>query len=673
VGITLGFTAFRGTAGLVWDDSSGTSMADNNEPAHFDARVAARRAAFGRDPLGALGQSALEVFSSCADNGFRPISTLYFQLCYGYLYDHHQHTVGHLLLVGCFYGAFAVCFLLVARRFVRHEITAWFALLLTLASPPAAATSWVFMSFLQIIMPLIICAALLAYWHWRERNSALALSCLCLLWLLGPWCREILFVVPLLIGYLELEAEKRPTWILALAVLAFLHALYPTALLKLLLFPTLPLQSMFQMGGHVTRQLSGEPLRWQAGWHFVPLLPPSLWLLGLGAALLVIPRGDHVQSWFGALRRWSRFLLMPGVLALAVLLACYGSPCAGVILCLLVPALAWRQDAPFLAVWFLILFLPMLRVFTEHIHFLYALLPAALILARASESLWLTFAEQRRGEIWLRRAVLTVALVAAADQALVLYGTYRTMHATYDGIDAVASQLRPLVRRHDTVVSNVLHSEEIWYRAGYGYRNFMAILWGIPDQNRCVAASADFLALLRDPQRGDIYLLDVDFDYLHSKRGHRHKYVHSFDMAKDDLGRLHETRLYYPYCDPLRPLIPREYVPFLGAPDLVNDFYCGPAQNGRWFCYEIHAVYHLHRVTGRAMTPLRDGPVSLEEEGVQGFNILRVGEGYLAFPQAYGIFDLAKYHRGDYDPLITGLTVEEVRHKLLHDTPAGQP
>jgi hypothetical protein len=517
------------------------------------------------------------------------------------------------------------------------------------------------MSFLQIIMPLIICAALLAYWSWRQHGRILSLVVLCALWLIGPWAREILFVVPLLIGYLELEQAKRPTWLMFFACLAFTHALYPTALLKLIFFPALPLCSMFEMGGHVTQQMAGEPLRWQAGLHFLPLLPPSLWLLAMGAAVLV-PTAPSPSS----VLHWSRVLLPPPVAVLAGGLALIGSPGAGAVFCLMIPALAWRHGTPFLAGWFLILFLPILRVFTEHIHFLYALLPACIILTATVERLCNALAAQRLALAGLRHAVVVVALVAAADQALTLYGTHRTMHATYEGIEAVAGRLRSKLRCDDVLVANALHGEEIWYHAGYSYRNLMSIPWGIPDQRRCVADPQSFQKLLQERSRGDVYLLDIDFEYLPGKRGHRHKYVHSYELAKHDLGQLHQTRQWYPYCDPLRALIPREYVPFLGAPDLVNDFYCGPAQDGCWFCYEVFAAYRLYRVEGKALTPVLDGPVALVVEDVQGFNILRIGELYLAFPQAYGAFELEKYRRGEYGAnCITGLSVEAVRQKIL--------
>ena len=78
---------------------------------------------------------------------------------------------------------------------------------------------------------------------------------------------------------------------------------------------------------------------------------------------------------------------------------------------------------------------------------------------------------------------------------------------------------------------------------------------------------------------------------------HRHKYIHDLKMPREDLGVLHRTGVRYVFFDPLRHLIPRDYVPFLGAPDLVNDFYCGRKAHHCPFTYKISAMYHLYRAT----------------------------------------------------------------------------
>ena len=68
--------------------------------------------------------------------------------------------------------------------------------------------------------------------------------------------------------------------------------------------------------------------------------------------------------------------------------------------------------------------------------------------------------------------------------------------------------------------------------------------------------------------------------------------------TRADLGVLHKTQAVYPFLDPLEALIPRNFVPSLGAPDLVQDFYRGGARSGTLFLREVYVQYHLYRVTG---------------------------------------------------------------------------
>ena len=62
-----------------------------------------------------------------------------------------------------------------------------------------------------------------------------------------------------------------------------------------------------------------------------------------------------------------------------------------------------------------------------------------------------------------------------------------------------------------------------------------------------------------------------------------------------DLGSLYTTRVVYPFIDPLHYLFPPVYVPYLGAPDLVNDFYHGRTLDRALFLREVYAEYHLYQ------------------------------------------------------------------------------
>ena len=93
------------------------------------------------------------------------MASLYCSLTYWLLSDPHGPTYFHLILIGSVYGALTVCVFATARRFVRHEASAYFAAFLVLASPPLLATSWIFLAGLQALVPLLIYAGPPCYWR----------------------------------------------------------------------------------------------------------------------------------------------------------------------------------------------------------------------------------------------------------------------------------------------------------------------------------------------------------------------------------------------------------------------------------------------------------------------------------------------------------------------------
>jgi hypothetical protein len=417
-------------------------------------------------------------------------------------------------------------------------------------------------------------------------------------------------------------------------------------------------------------QLGSGGIHWHACWHFLPLLPPSLWVCaGLAAWLRLCPRPDDTdesrRGRFGRLEGVMKSLSIPCWLAVTILLH-FLEPrfhdYFGLALCLGLAALGTQRDL-FLGFWFALMFLPIVRVFCQHIHFLYAMPPAAIIMAEAMETLWLSLRGRPR-LTWARSALAGLFAVVAMDQALNVYGAYRVNRAIYGGIDVVADWFVRKVPAGAAIVTNVIHGEEIKWHSG----NHMEIYWttaaGICDPSRAVNQPDQFERMLARRGNRPIYFLDVDFDYTPDKAfNHRHKYIHQAEVENRDLGVVHFTHTRYPFVDPLRYLVPRMYQPFLGAPDLDNDF-ARKCSVDHPFCHEIYAIYHVYEVTGSRLTPRLEGPVQLTEKGVDGFNIVRVGLGYHAHPQDEGVFDLEKFRWHGYSIQFSGLTLESVHDQI---------
>ena len=600
--IAVGFVWYRHVPYLIWNDTS--VVFAGQDPKEWLQGVDSRQASLSVHPWHTLARMVPATFGTLQGDGYRPVASLGCQVSFWLFYDPRGPTFFHLLLVGGVYGATAVCVFATARRFVRHEITAFFATFLVLASPPFLAGTWVFMAGVQATVPLLICLGLLCYWRTLEPGRHwLAYTGLLVILVLGPWYREFLGIVPILIGFLELQRMRRPTLQLFIATVALMHAVYPTAFLKLICFHDLPLKPVNQLG-NLASSLDMGGLRWHAPWHFLPLFPPLLLVLGVAYAQFeswrrigqIVGRREG-DTWSG----WSLVISLGSIAWLVLVLGMTGwhshSRFFGLLLCLGLAAIGLQRNI-FLAFWFLVSFLPMLRVFTLHIHYLYAMLPAAIILAGTVEQLWLQLGPGRT-LVWARYALAGVLLVVIADETMNFYGVYRVNRATYEGIQEVAQWFKQNTPAHSYVISNVIHGEDIKWYSGNHFENFWTIKWGVLDPNRIVNQPEQLRQLWKGRGSRPIYLLDVDFDYLPCMSAdHRNLFVHRLHVPLREVGLVHHTHGHYPFVDPLRYLVPRDYVPFLGAPDLAPDFYCGRARNGRPFSYEVYADYRVYRLEG---------------------------------------------------------------------------
>jgi hypothetical protein len=534
--VSAGFLAYRQGACIVWNDSPNTCwyLYDRQGPTALPPVLSYLRSFFAKmDP-----------------NGYRPISSLIYDLGMRTITDPSNPPLIWLAHIAAMYGGLASLIYLVARRFTASTAAALFATALYILSPPVTAASWVLFAGLQPLVIMNICAGLLLYWEGLKATGSTRRFCfagLALMMLIGPWIREFCGLLPILILVLEAQRVRKPSWLGFMSALFFCHALYPALIPSLTIAPGIAVKNIFQMGSLGTQVTKTETeaaslllriwqnMRWFVPKRFLELLPPLLFAMAcLSMAAQTLDRRLRGSSLWTAAA--CAFL---GILVLG-LLKIVPSTFTALWITLGLSLLAARYS-PFLAIWFLLSFLPFLKVYTEHVHLAYALAPASIILARGAEDFWRSLSGPSLPRLAMRMLLAAILGVALLDQGAAALASRSVILGVCDGFKAVAQQLRERIPQGSAVVGNALHIEDIRLYSGNHFQAFWTVSSGIPRAKAGLETPAAFKRFYQEhiTQRR-IYLLDMEHaGHFPAKLYHRNRYVHSMNLPKTSLGTLH--------------------------------------------------------------------------------------------------------------------------------------
>lgn len=685
--------------------------------------VQTRMERWNREPIAVILEALHYSFGFIGHNGYRPISSLQSMLALVFL-GIPGPTFGHLAVWGLGYGLAAVALFNVSLRFVRTRWAGIWVVVLFFATAPAVAASWVIVAGFQMLVPLVMCSALLAYWsaienssrEQQQRNtgrpidriaglpySTWSMIGLISLLIVGPWIREFVGLTNFLICAAEFQRRGRPTPIMFLCGILFCHAVYPTAIMHFTLYPELPLLPVNKLGLLGT-QLQQQDLVWDASWHFLPMLPPSLLVIaaacscGLGIRDLIrlwpLSRETPAQgidsfARSGSLANPHTNPDQPETLTHALMLVARQAgyvlaaalPIAwvavtqtlfernialetiGLMLSLLPAVIALRTQL-LLTGWFLLTFLPILRVFAEHVHFLYCLVPCTIAVVAVIEEAWIVLTNSKtslRGVRWL---IASACVALTIGHVGTLFATSRVMFAHSAGVRAAAKKISESVPKGSIVLCNVVLGAEIQWELDSSVQILPTLTAGVIDPGSAITTVEQLKTLAAGIDSKPLYFLDCHHAYLPTKSAYHHHWcVHDIELPVTDLGEIHTVRERYSHIDPLLPLVVRPCIPFLGPPDLVNDYYTGPASKSAWNSYECQLSYHLYRVDGKVLGPKAsdDGHLEMAEEGRHGFNILKQQQAWLALPQSGGAFNAARFRNHEYTQQFSGFSLEEVQ------------
>jgi hypothetical protein len=563
------YLAWRAPGDLVWDDSP--TVANNHLTPTRMPQVCFGDADF-------WGAMAREDFGAFHPDGYRPLSWMMRRLGVACEAATPWATAIFLVLNAVVAGLLAVAAYRLARRFTRTETAALFAVFLLLASTPILTGFLVLFVGIQALVPLAICAALNCYFaSLASPRPRLCLFFMAALLLIAPLYREFAGIVPLLVLFLEARQGRRRFCVIGLAVLTFFLAVYPTLIPHLLFFPNLKVARIFELGvlggkTHVGIDDSGSllkqstqmigNLKWRVGLDLLAVLPPTVFLLAL-------------CGWIAAARRRKR------------------------------PALPWGQAA-FLGCFFLLSFLPFLKVFKEQVHLAYCLVPASIMLAASVEALWLDGVADRQ----VARLVVTgLLLLIVADHALNLFTVRGATQTCYAAIRDLATVCEREIPERSIILSNAHHAADVQWDC-QGRFDLMYTVMTSDRRDLLIDSPKVLNELLRGAHDRRVFCLDVRLPRLRGQYGgdRANWIVRNRPVELLDLGRIGHVSYRYPVVDPLKLLVPISHMSWPCSPDLQFDYYRGPALGGPSWLREVAVSYYLYELDRQDPLPEKTLP-----------------------------------------------------------------
>ena len=677
----LAYFILRSSLDIVWNDTGTIAV--------YLFLLPLQLASIAHKVLAHPVQTFIAAFASVEPDGYRPLSGVWNAFATPLVGSGALGESTWVAFVSLLQGATAASIYRVARRVGLTSLASALAAMLALTTAPAVASQWVILVGYQNLVVLITCCGLLGYWRWlRAGNSGWPwLVALALVLFFGPLVREFTgILLATLLLWLEIGVRGRPSAVAFIALLGFMHTLFPTAAMKLLFFHDLPLKSVFALGavdrqmelGQATPLLSIQylrTLRWQAIPFALLLIPPSLTLCA-GVSLLL--PGPEITLAGGRLRFQPKLLaivFLSGLCVIGIGAAVRPHTLLPDILLLWLligVALVGFRLHPLLPAWLLVATLPFLRVFNQETHLLYAGAPAAIIACGGLQEVWKS---TRRLNAPVRRraiviALTAVALIGASDQLCNLAGSYLAVRQLNRAEHLVSDWLTNATPDGTKVVTNAVHGYDLQLFSAKHVLAYWTRGAGVPDPSRVVETSEQLQRVIDSAgPTSPVYFLDVDYDFASEKIAyHSHRFLWGPAVAVQPVGRITTISQRYPYFDPIKLFVPRAYTSYLGPPDLVDDFYHGPALDGSPFLREFFAVYDLYRVTGKSVggwVPSPSRAPYIIDDGFHGFQVWQWGNGFFGLPASPNIPSNRTLLKVDRTSMCLATTEELVKSRIL--------
>jgi hypothetical protein len=627
--LVSGYVMWNYSDFLVWDDTAHSSYNIYANNKHYDI-----------DNPKLLNFLFAERFGKINSDGYRPLSGILRGFGTAYFVNRKASLWPFLLLNGIVFSCLVFAFYSFSYRLSKDSTTSVLAVFLLLFSTPFLSGSMVRYAGIQALMPLLFLLIFISYFNSKKPHGQIKwfISYSFLLFL-SAWMRELFIIVPVLIIFFEIYNKTWKSRELIAAILLLPHFIFPGAIPHWTAFPDLPVKSVFFMGA-LSRRLEVQDqvtlfgnmgalfsdIKWRIFLDLFSVLPTSIVLLaGLyGLYSLVKSRGK-----------------------------CFNNP-----------------NIVFLWSFFALTFLPLLKVFYEHLHLLYAMTPLSILVAIGSKNMVLLVKEKKL----LLLLVGLLSVVSLFGHAMNPFIVRQGTHQIYSAIFRLSDYFVGNVAQNSIVVSNVHHLEDIRYYSK-GHIDPWSAPGAIFNKKKWLGhTAADLDAFIKDHPERDIYLLDGKKSKVEHQLGggREHSYAGKGMVETQSFGLINKVKFVYRYFDPLRALLPVENTEWIGPPDLEFDFYRGPALDNSFMTREVSINYLLYKVTDKTVFKWTPHP-ELLAGSIHNFNVIGFRNKVYAIPQNEGAFELKRLENGLYSKFFQGSSQLEVQEKIERFIKSGAP
>ncbi|MBF0518748.1 MAG: hypothetical protein HQK92_03400 [Nitrospirae bacterium] len=639
-----------------------------------------------------LHTSSLLYFTIDEPTRYSPITNIYSVMVQSYLQNSPDRIIYAIVLMGFFYTTLMLMFFLLSFKLINSIPWSLFAVFLFQSSVATIAISYQLFCLPYLFVPLVMVSAIYAYLQYKDSARLIWLILFFSLSLIAPWLREFPGAIPFIVFASEALSYKgrRSLVILILCVPLMLHSIYPSLLPWFIGLNKGGVYNVLDQGN--VQQITSHGF---LNWHFGALLfiqfPPVLWLAVVASVrywlqmeFLAVSNTQSNQTLRSIFRNLAILLLITASIGFLYsfyianmnlthyALTEYGPFLIALVFFITLASFRFNKILP---IYFLLSFVPFLRIAMAELHLSFVLVPISIMFTLWFKYIFTSLANCRKNKKVRNVSAILAGLlvIGLADQAMNIPSTILTTRHIAKTNKEMGLWLKKNTPRHSIVVMNFYNFTDVFYYSNYHFDPYETVENCPMGPDVVVHKNKDFKNLLNNNLGiRDVYLLaaEHEFKYKPAELYHSHKYVTHPPGAIEKLNEFSAKTIYY-YLDPIKYFTPPYFISFLGYMDWSTDFYYNNTQS--LFKRIVQSDYKLYKLKDMSKGFLPEEELKIDGESnmlkavgeYKGFNILNYLGKLYGVPQSMGPINFNSENDRTRKGIVTGKELDEI--KMLID------